>query len=146
MRNGAGFARRATLPRKGKKSGGRFLPPKKRLRSQRGARRLVEFWTNYNTPTRMRGAPRLRGAAADNAETRGWCVESNIFRHLHPARMGYGSCWFYPPLDSSQNLSPNGISRQIHDISASPRFPQGPRSLALAPEGAKEPEKWWERP
>ena len=28
--------------------------------------------------------------------------------------MGYDSCWFYPPLDASQNLPPNSISPQIH--------------------------------
>ena len=26
------------------------------------------------------------------------CVKSNIFRQLHPAQMGHGSCWFFPPL------------------------------------------------
>ena len=38
-------------------------------------------------------------------------MESNIFRQLHPARL-----LGYPPLDASQNLSPNGISPQIHTV------------------------------
>ena len=60
------------------------------------------------------------------------CVESNIFKKLYPARMGYGNCWFYPSLDASQDLSPNGISPQIYTgscrqcgatLSPSPLFP-----------------------
>ena len=33
------------------------------------------------------------------------CVKSNIINQLHPARMGYGSCWVFPPLFSSPILS-----------------------------------------
>ena len=42
------------------------------------------------------------------------CAELNIFRQLHLTRMGHGSCWFYPPLSASQNLSQSGISPQYH--------------------------------
>ena len=41
----------------------------------------------------------------------GVCVcEIKYINQLHPARMGYGSCWVFPPLFSSQILSPNDIS------------------------------------
>ena len=41
------------------------------------------------------------------------CVKSNIINQLHPARMGYGSCWVFPPLFSSPILSPNDISPRL---------------------------------
>ena len=41
----------------------------------------------------------------------GRCVcEIKYINQLHPARMGYGSCWVFPPLLSSPILSPNDIS------------------------------------
>ena len=39
------------------------------------------------------------------------CVcEIKYINQLHPARMGYGSCWVFPALFSSPILSPNDIS------------------------------------
>ena len=40
------------------------------------------------------------------------CVESSIFRQLHPARIGYGSCWLYPlPKTCPQTTLPRKYMR-----------------------------------
>ena len=52
--------------------------------------------------------------------------EIKYINQLHPARLGYGSCWVFPPLLSSPILSPNDIYR--HRGAGSCRQGGAPRS------------------
>ena len=52
--------------------------------------------------------------------------------------MGYGSCMFYPPLDDSQNLPPNGISLQIHVQSPAVKVGGNPFSFPPQRKAKKE--------
>ena len=63
------------------------------------------------------------------------CVKSDIFNQLHPARMGHGSCWVFPPLNSSPILSPKcapppRTEPQSPFLSTHALWPEATRSLS----------------